>query len=526
VAKAFADITFTPSVKKAQEKYGARDINRRFEEAEDRGNILGADESEFIEARDSFYMASVNENGWPYVQHRGGPAGFLKVIDEQTIGFADFRGNRQYLSVGNLNADNRISLILMDYPNRRRIKLWGRTEIIHQEENPELMEKLEVPTYRARVERAFLIHIEAIEWNCPQHITPRYTQEEVDALLAPLGEENALLKAGQVNAEVKENLGDGVLPIAITGVRQLTPRVRGFEIRASDGGDLPKVDPGAHIKVPVLMESGEQVIRNYSICSDTSQRDHYEIAVLREDEGRGGSKGVHATYTLGQTLSCSEPENHFQLHEDNRPAVLIAGGIGITPLKAMAHRLKETDRPFHLHFAGRNFAEMAFLKELRKAFPGSSSFYGNAEKNRMDVSSILANAEENAVFYVCGPGGLIDAVRNQATELGIDPANVRFERFVTAPANSENKPVQLTLQRSKKVIDVPAEQSLLEAMLGAGIQAPYSCQAGDCKTCAVKVVAGEADHRDGVLSDDEKEQESLMCPCVSRAQGNAITLDI
>src|SRR6478609_5190233 len=127
---AFASISFTESVKAAQSLYGSRERNRLFELSEDPRNELGEFETEFIEARDSFYQATVSENGWPYVQHRGGPVGFLKVLDSRTIGYADFRGNKQYLSVGNLNANPRVSLILMDYPNRLRLKLWGTVSIV------------------------------------------------------------------------------------------------------------------------------------------------------------------------------------------------------------------------------------------------------------------------------------------------------------------------------------------------------------------------------------------------------------
>jgi uncharacterized protein len=191
---AFATISFTESVKAAQTRYGSRDNNLGFELANDPRNELGEFEAEFIGARDSFYQATISENGWPYVQHRGGPQGFLKVLDSRTIGFADFRGNRQYISVGNLNANPRISIILMDYANRRRLKIWGTTRVIHPNEEPELLARLELPSYRARVERGIVIQVEAIEWNCPQHITPRFTQAEINEILLPLIEENQRLK--------------------------------------------------------------------------------------------------------------------------------------------------------------------------------------------------------------------------------------------------------------------------------------------------------------------------------------------
>jgi len=184
MARKFADITFTPAVKAAQTRYGSRDLNARFETIDESGDPLGAKEAAFIEARDGFYQASVNEEGWPYVQFKGGPTGFLKVLDDQTIGYADFRGNVQYLSVGNLSANARVALILMDYANRRRLKIWARARLVHRDEDPELLARLEDPTYRGRVERAVVMTVEAVDWNCPQHITPRYTEAEIGAMVA------------------------------------------------------------------------------------------------------------------------------------------------------------------------------------------------------------------------------------------------------------------------------------------------------------------------------------------------------
>jgi len=193
--RAFTELAFTPAVKAAQTLYGSRERMQRLERAGNRADELTEDEQAFIEARDSFYQATVSESGWPYVQFRGGPAGFLKVIDSRTIGYADFGGNTQYLSVGNLNADARIALILMDYPNRARLKLWGRARIAHAVDDPELLATLTVPDYKARVERAIVISIEAFDWNCPQHITPRYTEAEVEAAVAPLRAEIESLRA-------------------------------------------------------------------------------------------------------------------------------------------------------------------------------------------------------------------------------------------------------------------------------------------------------------------------------------------
>jgi predicted pyridoxine 5'-phosphate oxidase superfamily flavin-nucleotide-binding protein len=202
----FSEIVFTDSVKKVQETQGSRDGYAKWQGGEDRNETLGPEEAAFIAARDSFYMATVSETGWPYVQHRGGPVGFLRVLDEKTIGFADFRGNRQYVSVGNLAKDDRVSLFLMDYPNKKRLKLLGRVRLVEPGET-EVLDKLDLADYRARVERGFVVSIEAFDWNCPQHITPRLTLEELEPQLAPFRDELARLKAE--NERLKATLETG-----------------------------------------------------------------------------------------------------------------------------------------------------------------------------------------------------------------------------------------------------------------------------------------------------------------------------
>ncbi len=155
------------------------------EEGKPHHDVLGPEEAGFIAARDSFYMATVSETGWPYIQHRGGPPGFLRVLDEKTIGVADFRGNRQYISVGNLQTDDRVSLFLMDYPNRARLKILGRARIVDAADG-ETLRRLSFADYKGEIERGLLITVEAFDWNCPQHITQRFTLAEIEATTGPL----------------------------------------------------------------------------------------------------------------------------------------------------------------------------------------------------------------------------------------------------------------------------------------------------------------------------------------------------
>ncbi|MBB3462754.1 pyridoxamine 5'-phosphate oxidase family protein [Rhizobium sp. BK377] len=202
----FLDIASTPSVRAAQAEMGVQNFwtDLPSERSFDR---FTENESAFIASRDSFYMASVSETGWPYVQHRGGPQGFLKVLDDRTLAFADYRGNRQYISTGNLAANDRVCLFLMDYPRRARLKIYAHAEKLALDADPALTELLITPSYRAKPERLFRLRLEAFDWNCPQHITPRYNEAEIAVAVQPLRQrlaeleaENAALRAQVVSS--------------------------------------------------------------------------------------------------------------------------------------------------------------------------------------------------------------------------------------------------------------------------------------------------------------------------------------
>jgi len=196
MGRRFAELAFTPLVKEQQRQHNSRQMYERVEQSPDLGDTLGPDEQEFVRERDGFYMASVSETGWPYVQYRGGEKEFLRVLDAQTLGFADLRGNKQYISTGNLKHDDRVTLFLMDYRTQSRLKILGRAKIYEGDvEAGKLVEKLRVPGEKTPAERAILIHVEAFDWNCQQHITPRYTQEEMAEMLVPMRRRMEALEA-------------------------------------------------------------------------------------------------------------------------------------------------------------------------------------------------------------------------------------------------------------------------------------------------------------------------------------------
>ncbi len=538
MSHAYTNIAFTPAVRDVQQRMGSRENYAPFDDVDEQNHRLGQVEIEFIAARDSFYQATVSETGWPYVQFRGGPLGFLKVLDANTLGYADFRGNLQYISVGNYTNNDRISIILMDYENRARLKILGRVRIVNLDDEPTLIAKLESPNYRARVQRGIVITVEGFDWNCPQHITPRFSEASMLNRTTPLLDELTRLKlsieAGRTETSLPATLGKGPLALIISGMRQLTPRVRAYELRATGDGKLPHVSPGAHIDLPVRIVSGENAkvinsTRRYSITAAAEDGLSYDVAVQLDSAGSGGSVAVHRDYQIGVTLKCSKPGNDFVLHVGYRPTVLIASGIGITPIYAMAMALTKAGRAVTLHYAARSRKEAAFVKPLSAMLGRELYLYPRDAGDKLDVPGVLNRAPPNSVFYVCGPSGLIEAVRMAAINAGISADRVRFERFsasVQGVDNALEKPVRVTLRRSGKIIEVSATQSILDVVQAAGIDAPASCRAGTCGTCAVKVIDGIPEHRDTALTKAERDQAGLMCICVSRATSANLTLDI
>lgn len=197
----YGQVTFTEGVRAHQEAHGSRRGYERMAAVPEVPDRLGENEAWFIGERDSFYLSTVGETGWPYIQHRGGPRGFLRVIDSRTIGFADFRGNKQYISRGNLDHDDRVALFLMDYANKTRLKILGRARVVEAEDDPELVASLSVPEYNAKAERALLIEIEAFDWNCSQHIPELYPRDQVLEAVRPMRERIAELE--RENAELR-----------------------------------------------------------------------------------------------------------------------------------------------------------------------------------------------------------------------------------------------------------------------------------------------------------------------------------
>ncbi|WP_233886673.1 PDR/VanB family oxidoreductase [Paraburkholderia flagellata] len=301
-----------------------------------------------------------------------------------------------------------------------------------------------------------------------------------------------------------------------------------FELASADGAPLPAFEAGAHIDVHV-----DGFVRQYSLCNRPSDARTYRIGVLRDAASRGGSVAMHALDT-GTILEISTPKNHFPLDEQATHTILLAGGIGITPLMAMAEQLREQGRTFELHYCTRDPQRAAFRERLAEAgFAEHTRFYFDSEGTdaRIDLARVLRAPHDDKHAYVCGPAGFIDAVLSAAASAGWPAQNAHREYFGAAqpPATTDadaNGPFQVTLASCQRVIDVPAGTSIVQALRDGGVEVPVSCEQGVCGTCITRVLSGEPDHRDLYLTDEERAANDQLLPCCSRSRTPMLVLDL
>jgi len=299
-----------------------------------------------------------------------------------------------------------------------------------------------------------------------------------------------------------------------------------FELVAADGRPLPAFSAGAHIDVHV--PGG--LVRQYSLCNDPGETHRYQIAVLDDAASRGGSRALHAQVHEGDTLAIGAPRNQFRLVPQARRHLLLAGGIGVTPLLAMAESLATEGADFELHYATRSVARTAFIGRIQRSRYAARAHLhvdDGDPAQRLDLPTVLAAPTAGTHAYVCGPQGFIDAVLAQARMQGWPEAQLHVEFFGAAPAATEgNGAFEVELARSGRVITVPASRSVAEALLDAGVEIALSCEQGICGTCLTRVLSGLPDHRDSYLTPQEQAANDQFTPCCSRSRSARLVLDL
>jgi len=318
-----------------------------------------------------------------------------------------------------------------------------------------------------------------------------------------------------------------LLTVSVAKKRQEAIGICSFELVDPQGGQMPAFEAGAHIDVHV----SDSICRQYSLCNDSAERHRYLIGVLDEPQSRGGSRAMHASVQEGDLLRISQPRNLFRLDLQAPRSLLLAGGIGVTPILAMAEQLANAGAQFCVHYSGRTQARMAFVDHLRGGRLGSHTVLhvdDGPPGQRLDIGGILASTPRETHIYACGPAGLIQAVADQARQAGWPADHVHFEYFAAPETSITNadQPFDVRISSSGQLITVGEDESVVAALARHGIEIPTSCEQGICGSCMTGVLDGKPDHRDMVLSQEERMRNTQFLPCCSRSRSKLLVLDL
>ncbi|AUG01907.1 oxidoreductase [Pseudomonas sp. 09C 129] len=319
-------------------------------------------------------------------------------------------------------------------------------------------------------------------------------------------------------------MSDQLLKVVVRKREEQGEGVVVLDLSDASGQPLPAFEAGAH--VDIHLKAG--LVRQYSLCGDPANASAYRLGVLKDPASRGGSVAVHEWLQEGREIEISLPRNHFPLASDARRSILIGGGIGITPMVAMAYALNARGSDFELHYCGRSRSRSAFLDELGSAAFASrlhTHFDDEAVEQKLDLSRVLGTPQAGVHLYVCGPSGFMDWIIAQALEAGYADDHVHREYF-QVEVDTSGAGFEVVAQRSGKTVQVVEGQSIVEALAAVGIRIEVSCEQGVCGTCLCDVIEGEPDHRDVYLTDDEKSANDQILVCCSRAKSKKLVLDI
>jgi vanillate O-demethylase ferredoxin subunit len=299
-----------------------------------------------------------------------------------------------------------------------------------------------------------------------------------------------------------------------------------FELVNADGGALPAFSAGSHIDVH--LPNGQT--RQYSLCNDPTETHRYQLGVLRDAASRGGSQSMHELVQAGDVLSISAPKNHFALAHDAKRSLLLAGGIGVTPILCMAERLAITGAVFEMHYCTRSAVRTAFRERIA-ASPFAQQvqlhFDDGDAAQKLDVAALLATPEADKHLYVCGPKGFMDAVLDTARARGWLEAQIHYEFFTAEPVQHDSDAsFEVQLASSGRIVVVPKDKTVVQALAEAGVEVATSCEQGVCGTCLTRVLEGVPDHKDLYLTPEEQAANDQFTPCCSRAKTARLVLDL
>ncbi|MEJ2455782.1 MAG: PDR/VanB family oxidoreductase [Candidatus Thiodiazotropha sp.] len=317
-----------------------------------------------------------------------------------------------------------------------------------------------------------------------------------------------------------------MIEVIVTAKQREAEDIYTFELARPDQLDLPAFDPGAHIDVH--LPNG--MVRQYSLCNHPAETNRYLIGVLKDPASRGGSFALHEQVFEGDRLQISEPRNLFPLAEKAKRSLLLAGGIGVTPILCMAQTLASAGEEFEMHYCARSRNRMAFMRQIAESDFADHvylHFDDEAPEQQFEADKVLANPAPGTNLYVCGPAGFLDHVLQRASAHGWPAEQVHREYFAASPADhTDDAGFEIEIKSSGQVLVVPADRSALEVLEEAGIFIPVSCEEGVCGTCMTRVLKGEPEHRDLFMTEQERALNNQFTPCCSRAKSGRLVLDL
>lgn len=466
-----------------------------------RGKALNHTQRSLIAGADTFFVASAHPEHGVDASHRGGHAGFVQLVNDRQLRIPDFSGNSMFNTLGNFVSYPHAGLVFIDFEHGRLLQLTGQPEILWDLDDPQ----------------------------GETGGTRRFWQFNISGWLEsalPFRLDWELLDNSPFIPELhQERPPSGTLSLRVERIQRESERILSFRMRATHGGPLPVFQPGAHIHVKVQLPDGSHAGRHYSLLGDPDEREFYEIGVLAEPSGRGGSLYLHQQIHEGDVIESQTPKNEFPMAKSANHSILIAGGIGITPILSMLHRLVSERQSFEMHYSARTYPELAFRNTIEQLAGDSVCFYASRDPHgqRLDLERLLSSPRPGVHVYVCGPRQMISAIQETAAASGWPQAQIHFESFGAQPLVDDH-PIRVHLAKSNMTLTVPAERTILDTLLDAGVNVPHDCKRGDCTLCITRVLDGEPDHRDLCL--DSTERASSMCVCVSRARGEELHLDL
>lgn len=318
-------------------------------------------------------------------------------------------------------------------------------------------------------------------------------------------------------------MSSSLIDVVVVSREEQADGIAVFDLARPDGAPLPAFEAGAHIDVHV----GDDLVRQYSLSNPPGETSRYRIGVLNDPQSRGGSASIHRDFQAGRTVRISEPRNHFPLHMEAGRSVLIGGGIGVTPVVAMAYALDAAGKPFELHYCARARSRAGFLDELRQTFGDRLHLHFDEDgaDAMLKPQTLLSDMPADTHVYVCGPSGFMDWVIAQAKDAGLDNDRIHSEYF-NADIDTHGTAFEVEARKSGLILQVGEDQTILDVLAAAGIKVDKSCEQGVCGTCICDVIDGTPDHKDKFLTDEEREDNDQIVVCCSRSKTPRLVLDI